>query len=252
MRIIKDLAYGNGLKNTMDVYLPDFDGFKTFVHFHGGGIEVGDKGDACYVELAKQFIELGYGFATVNYSLYPTAKYPTYLTETATAVAFVKNKVTEWGGNGDILITGQSAGAWISLMLCLNGEWLRNVGVNVEDIKGWIIDSAQTTSHFNVIKYEKGLDSKKQLIDEFAPLYYVSDDTRFSKMLIVYYTNDIPCRPEQNKLFVKAVKNFNPKADIESVELFGTHCQGSTSKGEDGIFPFIKVSEKWLKDKNLL
>ena len=242
-----ELCYNRQTKCCLDMYLPSLRGFKTIVYFHGGGLEAGDKADKNYVEIAKRFAECGYGFVSVNYRMYPTAKFPEYLEDAAEAIAWVKTHIQEYDGNGELYVSGQSAGAWISLMLCLNKEYLNAVGISPMEIKGWIIDSAQTTSHFNVLKRETGSDPSLQRIDKYAPLYYVDKDTRLTKMLILFYEEDMPCRPEQNMLFIKALKNFNENTDIQYKQLLGGHCCGSTVKDDDGEYAFVKETLRWLE-----
>ena len=81
-----------------------------------------------------------------------------------------------------------------------------------------------------------------QRIDEFVPLYFANENTKFSKMLILFYENDMPCRPEQNLLFIKAIKTFNPNADIVFKQLIGGHCHGSSIKDDDGAYAYVKES----------
>ena len=52
----------------LDLFLPEQEEFFTIIHFHGGGLVEGDKGDTHqYCEhLAKQ----GFAVATANYSTY--------------------------------------------------------------------------------------------------------------------------------------------------------------------------------------
>ena len=224
----------------LDAYLPATKAFPTIVHFHGGGLVSGDKADENHVEIAKRFVQEGYGFISVNYRMYPQAKFPQYLEDAAQAIAWVKTHIQEHGGNGEVYVSGQSAGAWIAMMLCLNKAYLEAVETSPLAIKGWIIDSAQMTSHFNVLKYETGCNPSLQRIDEYAPLYYVDENTRFTKMLIIFYEKDMPCRPEQNMLLIAALKNFNGSADIEYAQLSGGHCHGSSHKDDDGEYAFVK------------
>jgi acetyl esterase/lipase len=248
MKTIENVQYGNCEINKLDIYLPKNDGFDTIVYFHGGGLESGDKKDENYLGMAQSFVEKGYAFISVNYHLYPTAKFPKYLEDCAKAVAWVKANIKEYGGNGNLYISGQSAGAWISLMLCLNEQYLKNVEVSPMEITGWIIDSAQTTSHFNVLKYEAGCNPCVQRIDEYAPLYYVNENTKFTKMLVLFYEEDMPCRPEQNMLFIKAVREFNRGANLQYKQLKGGHCHGSSFRDEDGEYDYVKESIRWLKN----
>lgn len=244
MRGLLNIQYNKNC--CLDAYLPSSYGFPTLVYFHGGGLEAGDKADRNYVEIAKHFVDVGYGFLSVNYRLYPAAKFPEYLEDAADAVAWAKAHICEFGGNGDLYVSGQSAGAWMALMLCFNKEYLAAVDISPLEIKGWIIDSAQTTSHFNVLKREIGCDPLAQRIDKYAPLYYVDKDARFSKMLVLFYEQDMPCRPEQNYLFIKAIQTFNKDADIQYKQLSGGHCHGSVHCGENGEYDFVKESVRWL------
>ena len=249
MRIIKDVIYKSEDSCKLDIYLPSKDGFETFVWFHGGGLENGDKESG--KKLAEAIIEAGYAFVSVEYRMYTGgARFPDFLLDAADAVAFVKENIENYGGKKDRLyISGQSAGAWISLMLCMNREFLERVGIDNKEILGWVIDSAQTTAHFNVLKYELGEDSRAQRINEFAPQFYVSDRTDFSKILLIMYEKDMPCRYEQNMLFYKSILGFNETADIMYKVLPGEHCHGSCVRDGDGQYAYVKTMLQWLKNR---
>ena len=160
MRVFKDITYKSDDACKLDLYLPDEDGFETIVWFHGGGLENGDKQQA--ERFVSAIIDAGYGFVSANYRMYTSgAKFPEFLFDAASAVAFVKENIEAYGGQKDKLyISGQSAGAWLSLMLCVNDEYLKRVGIDNKEITGWIIDSSQTTAHFNVLKYEFGEETR--------------------------------------------------------------------------------------------
>ncbi len=249
MSILNDIIYNEQYEDCrLDLYLPPSKGFDTVVYFHGGGLTGGHKNDYYYVEIAERFAEKGMGFASVEYRKYPTAKYPDFLEDCARATAFIQKKIGEYGGNGKIYISGQSAGAWISLMLCLNGNFFKEAGVDTSAVQGYIIDSAQATSHFTVIQEEEeGVDDLAQRIDKFAPLYYVNKQTAFPKMFLIFYENDIPCRPEQNMLLYKTLLAYNPQANVEYLQLPGGHVAGSTKKDDDGEYAFVKEVFEWLK-----
>ncbi len=253
MKLFANIEYAKETDCKLDIYVPDeIKGFETIIWFHGGGLISGKKEDG--KELALDFVKEGYAFVSVEYRMYPNAKFPEYIVDCAKAVAFVKKVIANYGGDEKRLyISGQSAGAWISLMLCLNERYLTNEGVNAQDICGWLIDSAQTTSHFNVLKMEQGEDKKAQRINEFAPLLYVSNKTSFTKMFLMFYENDMPCRYEQNLLFYKAILAFNKNANISYKVLKGTHCFGSTKRDENGEFEYVQSTlqclKKWREDK---
>lgn len=234
------------------MYVPETEGFATFVYFHGGGMVTGAKADGVIWGVMEQLVERGYGFVSAEYRMYSEqektdVRFPDYLRDAAEAVAYVKEHIRAHGGNGKIYVTGSSAGAWLAAMLCLKGDELQAAGVKGCEIDGWIIDSAQMTSHFNVQRFENGCDSRLQRIDEFAPLYYVNEHTAFSKMLLLFYENDMACRPEQNMLFYKSVLQFHPNANIAYRLLAGGHCAGIRTKNENGELIYVQETLDWLK-----
>ncbi len=224
----------------MDIFFPEVEDFFTIVYFHGGGLVEGDKGDSH--EFVKHLTKLGFAVATANYSLLTEKKFPECVKDAARAVKYVKDNIKSKG----ILVMGQSAGAYLTLMLCLNKEYLKEVGIDNKDIIGWISDAGQPTTHFNILKYERGLDPLLQRVDEAAPLYYVNKDTYFSHLLLMTYECDLPNRLEQNKLLMSSIKTFNKDLDVELKILKGEHCHGSGTLDEDGEYEVVKVVKEWM------
>lgn len=245
MKKFLDVQYSCYEETLVDIYLPENGNFKTIVNFHGGGLDHGSKAGTSLDIMANAFTEAGYAFASVEYRKYPGAKFPDFLVDCAKATAFMKQFAKEHGGSGEIIIAGQSAGAWLSLMLCFNKEYLANEGIDSEEISGWFIDSAQTTSHFNVLQQERGVHKLTQRIDEFSPMYFLNEDSKFSKMMLVLYDQDMACRYEQNQLFYKAVLAFNPEAKIEYRLLNGKHCSAAKQCNENGGSVYVDIFLAW-------
>jgi len=244
MRTIMDERYFSKPCNLLDWYLPDEDGFDTIVWFHGGGMEAGDrKGGAA---LAEHAVKAGYAFVSVEYSMYPAARWPEFILDAALSVSHVQKRLKEVHGSGRIIITGQSAGAYLTMMLCMNPAYLQNAGVDMGGILAFVSDSAQMTTHFNVLR-ERGVDSRVERIDEAAPLYYAGMTMLSKPLLIIYYENDMPCRPEQNMLMYRSLLRFQPDARVELVMLPGGHCAGSGHVDETGEFPYMRALLKFVK-----
>lgn len=239
--IVKDVLYDGA--NKLDAFVPDGEVYDTVVYFHGGGLESGSK--EVTHDLAAQFCGRGYCFVTADYPMYPEAKFPEYIEACARAVKYSADNFRCKKG-GKLYVGGSSAGAYLTLMLCMDGKYLSSVGMSRDGVDGWISDSAQPFSHYNVIKYESGEDQRRQLIDKYAPIYYLDAKTSFTRLLVIYYENDIACRPEQNVLFVRAIKNFDPEADVSSVMLKGGHCAGVVVKDKDGVYPLVSAVTAWI------
>ncbi len=224
----------------MDIFYPEQEEFFTIVYFHGGGLIEGDKGDSH--DFAKHLTKLGFAVATANYSLITEKQFPQCIKDAAQAVRYVKDNIKSKG----ILVMGQSAGAYLTLMLCLNKEYLKETGIDNKDIVGWISDAGQPTTHFNILKYERGLDPLLQRVDEAAPLYFVNKETYFSHLLLMTYECDLPNRLEQNKLLMSVIKTFNKDLDVEFRILKGEHCHGSGTLDEDNEYEVVKVIKEWM------
>lgn len=243
MKSICDVRYKDTDFGLMDFYLPDTVGFDTVVWFHGGSLNSGDR----KTDLWKDVVANDIAFVSVDYRLYPQAKFPDFIIDAAEAVSFVEKHIRDYGGNGRIFVSGQSAGAYLTMMLCMNPDYLENAGVPYHHIVGFISDSAQQTVHFNVLA-ERNLDSRLERIDEAAPMYYLAPDHSIRPLLMIYYQNDMPCRPEQNKLFYKALMRMLENPDATLVELPGEHCAGSTIRDEDGLYPFTKLLVSFVRN----
>lgn len=155
----------------LDVYYPE--GVKespVIVWFHGGGLEAGSK------EIPNKLKNKGYVVVGVNYRLLPKVTVSETLDDAAEAVAWVFRHVTEYGGDPKkIVVTGHSAGGYISMLLCLNKTWLNTYGINADDVMMYVPFSGQAVTHYNVRKM-KGLQPLQVTIDEFAPIYWVRKD----------------------------------------------------------------------------
>lgn len=247
MRVIEDVKYGSGKQDYIDIYYPDSEEFDVLVWFHGGGIEAGSRKD---IRFAEDLVKEGMAVVSVEYRMYPEAAFPEFITDCARAVKYVLEHIATEMSVKKVYVSGQSAGAYITMMLAMDKRYLEEIGVDREKIAGFISDSAQVTTHFNVLR-ERGLDTRLERIDEAAPLYYLSENSFMGNLLMIYYTNDMPCRPEQNRLFYKSIKRFCPEQNVQIVELPGEHCNGSSNRNEDGTFDFNRVLLEFVGEKNL-
>lgn len=222
MRAIKDINYTlvNNEFHTLNIYLPERDKFKTFIYFHGGGLESGDKDDAD--NFSDYLNENGIAVVSCNYKLYPFTAYPEFICDAAAAVDWVFENIKNYGTATEIYIGGSSAGAYISMMLCFNKKYLSGYGINPMDINGFIHDAGQPTKHFRVLK-EYGIDPKRIIVDEAAPLYYIGIEKEYPKMLFILSENDMENRYEQTMLMISTLKHYGVKANIKILQ--GNHGQ---------------------------
>ena len=246
MRVLPDLAYGPHPLNRLDLYLPEQDGAADlFLFFHGGGFTAGSRkyGEPFYADLVRS----GVAVATADYRLYPDASYPDFVEDAALACAWVKENIARYLPVRRIFLGGSSAGGFLTQMLCFNGAWLGKHRLKPGDFAGFFHDAGQPTTHFNVLK-ERGLDSRRVLVDEAAPLYYVGTELDLPPMHFVVSDNDIPSRYEQTMLMISALKDFGFDPGRVTFEVrHGGHTQYCKELDENGNSVYARMILRFLK-----
>ena len=250
MRTYQNITYGKlGLEaQKLDLYLPDCDSFKTFVYFHGGGIENGDKARPAESKLAEYLADRGIACVSVNYRMYPNTKYPEFICDCAEAVAWVMKNIDKYGKSEGVFVGGSSAGGYLSMMLCFDKKWLGEYGISPSDISGYVHDAGQPTAHFNVLKYS-GIDPKRVIVDETAPLYHIGTDAEYSPLLFIVSDNDMQNRYEQTMLVMSTLKHFGHSDNkVELCVMHGTHCRYVAEMANDNSDKiFGKTIEQFIK-----
>ncbi|MBQ7344326.1 MAG: alpha/beta hydrolase [Clostridia bacterium] len=247
MRVYKDIPYAGDGERLIDLYLPEGECSALLLFFHGGGLESGSRDIAFMPSFAEDMTSAGFGVASAEYRMYPTAKYPDFIEDAALAVSFVKSGLDKYCAYGKLIVGGTSAGGYISQMLCFDASWLGRYGIKPTDIDGFIHDAGQPTAHFNVLK-ERGIDSRRVIVDESAPLYHVGEAECYPPMQIIVSDNDMESRLEQTELLLSTLRHFGYDMDKVCFTLTsGTHTWYIMRADEDGhsefaniIIPFIR------------
>lgn len=224
MKLIKDICYGkyDFDRRKLDIYLPDEKEFPVFIYFHGGGIEAGDK-DIAEV-MATELANSGIAVVSANYSLYPDAVYPDFIRDAAAAVAWTKKHINEYGKCEKFYVGGSSAGGYLSMMLCFDKKYLAPHKLSPMDIDGFVHDAGQPTAHFNVLR-ERGIDSRRVIIDESAPLYHIGTADEYPNMIFIVSDDDMKGRLAQTELLMETLRHFGyDENKFEMKLMHGTHC----------------------------
>lgn len=219
-----EIAYGALPCQRADVHLPVEYGAPILVYFHGGGLEAGGRGDN--PGLIERLVAAGVGVASADYRLYPEARYPDYLQDAAACVAAVRRELPD----RPLVVGGSSAGAYLAMLLCFEQRWLAAARVDVDDIDGWVFDGGQPTTHFNVLR-ERGLDPRRVVVDEAAPLFHVGERSSLAPTLITLAADDIPGRREQTEVLQVALRDFGLSDAVRSEVIDG--FQHSAYLGDD-------------------
>ena len=155
----------------LDIYYPtNKKGFATVVWFHGGGLTGGNK------EIPEALKNNDFCVVGVNYRLAPKAKAPEYIEDAAAAVAWVFNHIEQFGGDTTkIVVSGHSAGGYLTLMVGLDKHYLAKYEIDANRIAQLIPLSGQAITHFT-IRNERNIKDTQPQIDSLAPLWHVRAD----------------------------------------------------------------------------
>jgi len=137
----KDISYGELERQKLDIYRTDRpkENAPLLVFIHGGSWSEGSKD--IYKFLAEGFTRSGYDVAVPNYRLYPEARYPDMIVDSAKAVAYIAKS----NPDRDLVLLGHSAGAYNMLMTVLEPSYLKAEGLNIcQRISGAVSLAAPT------------------------------------------------------------------------------------------------------------
>ncbi|MDO5422726.1 MAG: alpha/beta hydrolase [Eubacteriales bacterium] len=242
---IENLTYQpeTGAAGLLDLYLPEeTDCRALLLYFHGGGLEGGDKRDeeAIYQEIAANGIVV----ASANYCLYPDARYPLFVEDAAKAAAWCREHVRGYRTYGQFFIGGTSAGAYLSMMLHFQPEFLAACGVEERETAGYIFDAGQPTVHYNVLR-ERGIDPGAVRIDEAAPLFYLDGERPApagQRFLFFVSDNDIKGRREQNELLLRTMETHGySESQLTYCVMEGyPHVGYVHQQDEKGAYPYAQ------------
>jgi acetyl esterase/lipase len=135
----RDLAFGDGPRQALDLYVPE--GLAApapvLLFFYGGSWQSGSK--ATYRAFGQAFASQGIVTAVADYRLYPRVKYPAFVEDGARAFRFLHDRVAQHGGDpARIVLCGHSAGAYIATMLALNPLYLDALDASPAQIRAVI------------------------------------------------------------------------------------------------------------------
>ncbi len=247
MRRHKDICYAgteDGVQK-LDVFLPDGDFETVFVYFHGGGLVNGSK--TCSDPFVRDLLANGVALVSADYRMYPSAHWPDFIHDAAAAVKWVCDHIGEYAPCKRIFVGGSSAGGYLSMMLCFDPTYYARAGVDAARISGYIHDAGQPTAHFNVLK-ERGIDSRRVIVDETAPLYFVGTQPQYPPMLFIVSDNDMENRYEQTMLMLSTMKHFGHAEQCTLKVMPGTHCAYCGAVDETGRSVFADIVNEYIND----
>jgi acetyl esterase/lipase len=213
---VPDQEYADD-RDKLDLYLPD--GRRdcpVLLWLHGGALTGGDKEEGAHV--AYYFARAGIATVVSNYRLSPDFAHPAHVQDVATAVAWIRSRIPEYGGNPNaIFVAGHSAGAYLTALVSLDDRYLAERQLRLNAIKGAI----PVSGYFYVERVAPHRDKSVWGEDpakwpDASPARYVRPDA--PPMLLLSADGDEDWRRAQTKEMAAALKNAG-HSDINLLEI---------------------------------
>jgi acetyl esterase/lipase len=135
----RDLAFGPDPRQRLDLYVPQ--GLTApapvLLFFYGGSWREGQRTN--YLAFGQAFTSAGFLVAVADYRLYPEVKFPAFVEDAGSAVAWLHAHAAEHGGDpARIFVSGHSAGAYNAVMLAAEPKFVEDRGGRLDWIRGVI------------------------------------------------------------------------------------------------------------------
>lgn len=239
-KIVNDVAYTvktdaySVERLKLDIYYKEeATDLPVVVWFHGGGLTSGSK------SFPEKLKEKDCVLVAVNYRLLPNVTIDRTIDDAAEAVAWVIDHIAEYGGSAKkMIVSGHSAGGYLTMMLALDKQWLGRYGKDANQIAAYVPFSGQAISHFSY-RDMNGIDALRPTIDEFAPLYWVRKDCPPLVLLVGDRELELFGRYEENAYLARMMKLVGHKS---------TYLYEFDGHGHGGMLePGYHILEWWVK-----
>lgn len=133
----KNIAYGHHEQQKLDIYQPpNIKDAPVIIFYHGGRWTVGNKDQYKFagLTLAKK----GYVVVLPNTRLYPDVKFPSFVEDTALAMAWTHANIHNYKGQTqNVFVSGHSSGAHMASIAMTDQRYLKKHNMSSKIISGF-------------------------------------------------------------------------------------------------------------------
>lgn len=208
---VTGLAYGTDARQKLDIFVPDQrakSAHPVLIFFHGGAWRDGEREG--YGFLGRAFAARGFVTVIADYRKAPTVRFPAFVEDTASAIAWVHDNIDQHSGDANrIFLMGHSAGAHIAMMAALDPQWLAANDLKPEIVKGVIglagpYDFLPLTTESSKIALGQWPD-----LTETQPITYARGDA--PPLLLLTGDKDTVVKPRNSKALADKIDSLGGK-----------------------------------------
>lgn len=180
MEFVSDVSYGPLRRQQLDLYLPQnpCQRRRLVIFVYGGGWDAGAR--RTYRFMAHMLVACGFSVAIPDYRLFPDARFPDFINDTAAAVAWLNHHGRDYGIEGSqVTLIGHSAGAYNAMVASLDPSYLEELGTSPGIVKGIVglagpyafnpVDYAETREIFAPCRDNPHRSQPLSLVRRLAP-----------------------------------------------------------------------------------
>lgn len=217
---------------------------------HGGGWRHGDK--SMVRDKPAAFVSQGYLFASVGYRLDPPVTPRDQGADVASAVAWLHEHATDYGGDGDrIFLMGHSAGAHLAALVATDPRLLAPHdlepaaldGIVLLDGAGYDVPRQMEAARLPMLRkvYREAFGDDPAFQREASPITHVAEGNRYPPFLI-FHVGERPDSRAQSEALAERLRAAGGKATTVH-EPDKTHMTLNRELGVEGDGPTAKVLE---------
>lgn len=209
------IAYGSDDRQKLDVYVPTQAADKPYpvlLFFHGGAWRDGERDG--YGFLGRAFAARGIVTVVADYRKTPKDRFPAFVEDTASAIAWVQKNVDTYRGDPErMFLMGHSAGAHIAMMAALDPQWLAAQKLDSAAIKGVIglagpYDFLPLTTDSSKIALGHWRD-----LNETQPIHYARADA--PPLLLLTGDIDTVVKPRNSKALAARMAELGGQSTLK-------------------------------------
>ncbi|KAF4943882.1 hypothetical protein FGADI_13098, partial [Fusarium gaditjirri] len=181
-----DIIYGEREAQRLRLWKPASSSTKApvIVYVHGGSWTIGTYLDSTGSKKVSYLNDLGYAFASMNYTLIPEITVKEQVQEIADSVAYLIKHSEELGLDPErVVLMGHSSGAHVATLLGTDPSYTQTAGFNISVLKGVI---ALDGSNYNALaefsdstgpiitNMVKGLSDDPERLQDMSPTHHAA------------------------------------------------------------------------------
>ena len=233
-------SYGPYPETQLDVWRPrsGSESRPAVLVFHGGGWQIGSRADMVH-RVCARYLRRGFVVANVDYRLSASAPAPAAVLDCRAAVAWLADHATDFGVDpGKLVVTGESAGAYLALMTAM--PYKGSVPVAA------VVDFYGPVDLSNLLQGPQARDYAREWlagadVATVERLSILAVDAFFPPTVIVHGTEDREIWPSQSTRLAAALSRAGVRSRLVTVPGagHGDFSPAQWNQAYDDVFRFL-------------